>query len=69
MLGNIEQVLEIKELILLFEHQTFDSVKYAILYKTLKATKLAIANYVVLSHTNTVLLAANIQKKTTSSIY
>ena len=55
--GNIKQVLEIEELVLLFRHQTLDSLKLAILHKTLKAARLAMADRFVLSRTNTELLA------------
>lgn len=58
-----QQVSEIEELVSLFRHQTLDSTKFAILYKTLKAARLAMADSVVLSHTNTELLAADTQKK------
>lgn len=61
--GNIEQVSEIEELVSLFRHQTLDSPKLAILHKTLKAARLAMADRVVLSRTNTELLAANMRKK------
>ena len=61
--GNVEHVTEIEELISLFQHQTLDSPKFTFLHKTLKATKLAIADRVVLKCTNTELLAANTQKK------
>lgn len=57
------QVSEIKELVSLFRHQTLDSTKFAILHKTLKAARLAMADSVVLSHTNTELLSANTRKK------
>ncbi len=61
--GNIEQVTEIKELISLFRHQTLDSPKLTLLYKTLKATRLAIADRFTLNRANTDILAANTQKK------
>ena len=37
--------------------------KLTFLYKTLKVARLAITDRIVLNHTNTELLAANIQKK------
>ncbi len=46
--GNVEHVTEIEELISLFQHQTLHSPKFTFLHKTLKATKLAIADRVVL---------------------
>ena len=50
---NIEKVTEIEELISLFRHQTLDSPKLTLLHKTLKAARLAMADRVVLNHTNT----------------
>ena len=58
-LGNIEQVSEVEELISLFRHQTLDFPKLTLLHKTLKAAKLAIADRIVLNCINTELLAAN----------
>lgn len=51
--------MEIEELVSLFRHQTLDSPKLTILHRTLKAARLAMADRVVLSRTNTELLAAN----------
>ncbi len=62
-LGNIEQVSEVEELISLFRHQTLDFPKLTLLHKTLKAAKLAIADRIVLNCINTELLAANTWKK------
>ena len=53
---------EMEELILLFCYQTFNSPKLILLYKTLKAAKLIMADRVILNCTNTELFAANIQK-------
>lgn len=60
--GNIEQVTEIEELILLFQNQTLDLPKLTLLHKTFKAAMLAMADRVVLNCTNTELLATNTQK-------
>ena len=60
--GNIKQVTEIKELILLFRYQTLDLPKLTLLHKTLKAAKLAMIDRVALNRTNTKLLAANTKK-------
>ena len=59
-----EQVKEIEELV--FHDQTLDSPKLTLLNKTLKAARLAIGDRIFLNCTNTELLAANLQKKTTS---
>ena len=61
--GNIKQVTKVDELVLLFRDQTLDSPKLTLLQKTLKVARLAMADSVILNHTNTELLAANIQKK------
>ncbi len=61
--GNIEKFMQIEELISLFRHQTLDLLKLTLLYKTLKAARLAIADRVILNCTNTELLATNTQKK------
>lgn len=61
--GNVEQVAEVEELVSLFRHQTWDLPKLTLLYKTLKAARLAMADRVVLNRTNTELLAANTRKK------
>ena len=61
--GNAEQVSEVEALVSLFRHQTLDSPKLTLLHKTLKAARLAIADQVILNHTNTELLAANTRKK------
>ena len=52
-----------EELILLFCYQTLKFSQLTLLYKTLKATRLTMADYVVLNRTNTELFAANIRKK------
>ena len=57
---NAEQVTEVEELVSLFGHQTLDSPKLNLLYKTLKAARLAMADRIILSCTN---MAANTQKK------
>ncbi len=61
--ANIKHVLEVEELISLFCHQTLDFSKLILLYKTLKAAKLVVADCIVLNCTNTELLTANTQKK------
>ena len=61
--GDVEQVTEIEELISLFRHQTLDLPKLTLLYKTLKAARLAMADSVVLNCTNTEIFAANTRKK------
>lgn len=61
--GNVEQVSEVEELVSLFRHQTLDSPKLTLLHKILKAARIAMANRVVLTRTNTELLAANTRKK------
>ena len=60
-IGNIKQVKKVDELILLFRHQTFDSLKLALLHKIFKAARLAMADCIILNCTNTQLLVANIQ--------
>ena len=57
---NVEHVIEIEELILLFRYQTLDSPKLTLLYKILKAARLAMTDRVILNRTNTELLVANI---------
>ncbi len=59
----MKQVTEIEELISLFRYQTLDSSKLTLLHKTFKAARFAIADRVILNHTNTDLLAANTRKK------
>lgn len=49
-----------KELILLFRHQTFDSLKVTLQYKTMKAVRFAMSDCITLNRTNTKLFAANI---------
>lgn len=61
--GNIKQVTEIEELILLFQNQILNLPKLILLYKTFKAAWFIIANRIFLNRTNTELLAADIQKK------
>ncbi len=61
--GNIEQVTEVEELVLLFWHQTLDSPKLIPLHKTLKEARLAMSDGAILNRINTELLAANTQKK------
>ena len=61
--GNIVQVSEVEEFILLFRHQTLDSSKLTLLQKTIKAARLAMTDRIVLNRTNTELLAANTRKK------
>ena len=60
---NIEKIEEIEEFILLFCYQTLDFLKLTLLYKTLKAARLAMTDRVVLNCTNTELFAANTWKK------
>ena len=60
---------EVEELISLFCYQTFDSSKLILLRKILKAARVAIADCVILNHTNTKFFITITQKKTTSSTY
>lgn len=41
---NVKYVIEIEELILLFQYQTLNSSKLTLLYKTLTVARLVIAN-------------------------
>lgn len=50
------------EFILLLRHETLNFLKLIYLYKTLKATTLAITDWIVLNYKNTELLVRNIQK-------
>ena len=59
----MEQIIVIKEFILLFQYQILDLTKLTLLYKTLKAAKLIMTDKVILNHTNTKLLVVNIYKK------
>ena len=52
-----------EELISLFCYQNLDFPKLTLLFKTLKAARLAMADRVVLNRTNTELFAANTRKK------
>ena len=61
--ANIKEVIEVEELVSLFRNQTLDSPKLAILHRTLKAARRAMADRVVLNSTNTELFAANTRKK------
>ncbi len=61
--GNMEQVVELEELITLFWYQILDLPKLILLYKTLKAARLSMANRMLLNYTNTELLTVNTQKK------
>ncbi len=61
--GNIEQVTEVEELISLFQDQTLDLPKLILLHTTLKAARLAMADGVILTRTNTKPSAANTPKK------
>ena len=58
----------IEELVSLFRHQALDSPKLALLHKSLKAARLAIADKVVLNRTNTDLLAANTRKNSVQNV-
>ena len=60
---NVEQVTEVEKLVSLFRHQTLNFLKFTLLHKTMKAARLAIADRVILNHTNTKPLAINIPKK------
>ena len=61
--GNIEQVSDVEELILLFRYQTLDFPKLTLLQKTPQAARLAMTDRIVLNRTNTKLLVANTRKK------
>ena len=61
--ANTEQVKKVEELVSFFPDQILDSTKLTLLYKILKAARLAIVDRVVLNHTNMELLAINLQKK------
>ena len=61
--AKVEQVKEVEGFVFLFRDQTLDSPKLTLLHKTLKAARLTLADSVVLNHTKTELLAANLRKK------
>ncbi len=61
-LVNLEKVMEIEELISLFQHQTLDLPTLTLLHKTFTAARLAMGDKVAINSTNLELLAANTQK-------
>ena len=67
-LANIKDVSEVEELVSLFKNQTLDSPKLILLYKTLKAVRLAMADRIILNHTNTELLVAIREKNDKLSV-
>ena len=58
--GNVEQVTEMKELIsLLQHHKILNLPKFTLLHKTFNVARFAMADRLILNHTNTELLAVN----------
>lgn len=64
-LGNIKQINKVEKLISLFCYETLDFPKLTFLYKTLKVSRLTMADSIVLNHTNTEFFVANTRKKQT----